>query len=252
MGEQHNSGDEDLEDKGDEAEGAKGADDTSKENDGGADDKGADSDENDDGAGNGDDDKDGGKDGKEPEKKPAVDTDEEPPTRKKNVDFIIERKAQKLAKEKNKVSEDKGGDDNDNDDDEDIAPEDAKVIDQRVNKILSPFIQKQQAEENKLEANDFVTANPQFKPYVDKVLKWAQHPSRSSLPISSIFYEVAGKDLLKIGADMEKKASDKAKETNAGGGNNRGGNGGGTKPVWEQSAEEFEAEQAKVRNKQPE
>lgn len=259
MGEANNSGEEEVKDDksgtDENAEGAKGSDDTRKENDGeGSDDKGADESESGDNA----DDKGSGEDGseksekkddKETDKKNQPNADEEPPARKRNIDFILARKNAKIAKEKDKGN---GKDDEGDDDTDGIAPEDAAVIDKRVQKILSPFIDKQVAEENKQEADTFVAANPHFKPYLDKVLKWAGHPTRQNIPIESIFYEVAGKDLLKIGAELGKKADDKAKETNAGGGANRGGNGGGTKSVWDMSTEEFEAEQGKVRNKQAE
>jgi hypothetical protein len=275
MGDANNSGEEEAKDKtgaDENAEGAEGADDTQADkgkNDGGAEDKGASGDEKKDGGeGDGDgadaDDKGGGEDkgegDKKPkpaDKKPTQDADAEPPKRKRNVDFIIERKAQKIAKSKDKGNgADKGKDEEEDadadNDEEDVAPEDAKIIDKRIAKALKPFADKQVQEQDKAEVDAFVSANPDFKPYADKVLKWAQHPSRQGIPIESIFYEVAGKDLMKIGAERGKKADEEAKKTNAGGGNNRGGNNGGTKPVWEMSKDEFEAEQAKTRNKQPE
>lgn len=251
-----NTGDEEDKDEKsrseNETEGATGADDTKDKNDGADDGKGTDDGDNDDSDGDGADDKGGGEDKGDDKKKPAdkkpTQDDDEPPRRKSTIDHILARKNAKIAKLKDK---DGGAKDDDSDDDDGIAPEDADVIDRRVKKILSPFIDKQVAEENKQEADTFVTENPHFKPYLAKVLKWAQHPTRQNIPISSLFYEVAGKDLLKIGAEMGKKADDKARETNAGGGNNRG-SGSGTKPVWDMSAEEFEAEQANTRNKQTE
>jgi hypothetical protein len=258
MGETNTGADEEVKD----TESENGADNQDEsQNDGGASDEGTESDENaEDGSDKDtDDDKGGGSDdanksdkkGEATEKKPTQNADEKPPTRKRNADFIIERKNAKIAKLKDKGGEDEHNDE-DNQDDDGVAPEDAEIIDRRVKKILAPVIEKQVLEEDKAEIADFVSKNPDFKPYSDKVLKWAQHPSRKGIPIQSLFYEVAGNDLLKIGADRAKKASDKAKESNAGGGNNRGGAQGGSKPVWEQSPEEFEAEQAKVRNKQPE
>lgn len=252
MGDVNNSG-EDLENKSG-AEGEQGADDTQDEsqNNGGADDKGDNSDDKDD-AGDGAD-KGGGEDGdksdkdKSTDKKPAPKVDEDPTTRKRNVDFILERKnakIEKLQKDKdNKANQ--GGEDDDNDD---VAPEDAEIIDKRIAKALKPFADKQVAEADKAEIDDFVAKNPDFKPYAEKVAKWAQHPSRQGIPIKSIFYEVAGDDLMKIGADRAKKATDEAKKTGAGGGNNRNNNGGGSKPVLEQTKEEFEATQLAVRSK---
>lgn len=234
------------------AESEEGTDDTQDEsqNDGGAEDKGASGDDNGDGAGDGADDKGGGEDGAEDktkatDKKPIPKVDEEPPARKRNVDFILERKNAKIAKlqdKNNKPNNDEA------DEDDDVAPEDAEIIDKRVQKHLKPFIEKQIAEEDKAEIDAFIAQNPDFKPYADKVAKWSKHPSRQGLPIKSIFYEVAGDDLMKIGADRSRKADIEAKKTGAGGGNNRG-NGGGAKPVLEQTPEEFEATQNAVRSK---
>jgi hypothetical protein len=46
------------------------------------------------------------------------------------------------------------------------------------------------------------------------------------LPVKTIFYEVAGDKLLKIGADRKTKADEEAKGTQTGGGSNRAGSGG--------------------------
>jgi len=66
------------------------------------------------------------------------------------------------------------------------------------------------------------------------------------LPVKTIFYEVAGDKLLKIGADRKTKADEEAKGTQTGGGSNRAGS-GGEKPIWEMSKDEFEAEKERVR-----
>ena len=229
----------------------KGADETQDEsqNDGGADKgNGSDQDEAGDGDDKGSGEEDGTDKGKSTDKKPTQKADEEPQTRKRNADFIIARKNAKIAKLQDKAG--KGADsEEDESDDDNIDPEDQKVIGKQVEKILSPFIKQQAVAEDQKEIDDFVTQNPDFKPYAAKVAKFAQHPSRAGIPIKTLFYEVAGDDLLKIGADRAKKAGDKAKESGAGGGTNRGNAGGGTKPVSEMSQAEFEAEQNKVRSK---
>lgn len=245
MGENNNAGDEDQ--KIDKSE--SGADDQDEsQNDGGADDKeaeGADTSEDEnaeDGDEAGDDDKSDKDEKSKPKPTPNAD---EPKTRKRNEDFILERKNRKAEKLQKKEA---SADDEAGDDDEDLADDDAKIIDKRVLKVLSPFIKKQMQDEDKQEIDTFVSANPDFKPYVAKVQKFAQHPSRKDLPIESIFYEVAGKDLLKLGAERAKKADDEAKETNAGGGSN---NGSETTPsVWDLTPEEFAAKQEEIRNKQ--
>lgn len=213
-------------------------------------DEAASEDENDEGKPDGDKADEDEEDDKKSDKtksKPAPKADEEPQTRKRNIDFILDRKNRKIEKLQEKTAGAAKKDEEEEEDEDGLADEDAKIIDKRVNKILSPFIQKQMADEDKQEIADFVAANPDFKPYAEKVAKFAQHASRKNLPIESIFYEVAGKDLLKIGADRGKKADDKTKHTQAGGGGNRGGD--APKNVWDLTPAEFAAEQEKIRNK---
>lgn len=171
--------------------------------------------------------------------------DEEPKSRKRNIDFIIQRKNDKIAKlekEKGGANEDEGEGEED-----DIDSDDAKIIDKRVIKAMTPFIQKQMLEEDESEISTFIKDNPDFAPYADKVRKFAQHPTRREMPIKSIFYEVAGDDLLKIGAAREKKATDKAKESSAGGGDGTGGE--SEKGVWDLTPAEFAAQQEKLRQR---
>lgn len=217
-----------------DGEGADGADDKGGKDDGSGD--------GDDDGGKSDDDKSKDKSDKKDEKT-NPDEDEEPKTRKRNIDFILERKDRKIQKLKGK--DDKG---NDDDTDDGVNPEDEKVIGKVVSKYLNPIIEKQIKEEDEQEIATFLTNNPEFKPYADKVRKFSQHESRKNIPIESIFYEVAGKDLMKIGADKARKADKEAKDSGAGGGNNRGGSDGGSKSVWDMTPEEFEKEQQKVRS----
>jgi hypothetical protein len=203
----------------------------------GADDKG----EKDDGSGDGDGDKDKSDDKKD---KTNPDEDEEPKTRKRNIDFILERKNNKIAKLADKAN--KGNNDKDDDGDE-IDPEDENLIAKVVDRKLKPLIDKQIAEEDENEINSFLKVNPEFEKYAGKVRKFAQHELRKNIPIESLFYEVAGKDLMKIGAEKERKATKEAKDTTAGGGNNRN-NAGGSKDIWSMTPEEFTAEQARIRS----
>jgi len=169
--------------------------------------------------------------------------DEEPKSRKRNIDFIIQRKNDKIAK----LEKENNGANEDEDEGDDIDDDDAKIIDKRVAKAMTPFIQKQMLEEDEGEISSFVKDNPDFAPYADKVRKFAQHPTRREMPIKSIFYEVAGDDLLKIGAAREKKATDKAKESSAGGGDGTGGE--SEKGVWDLTPAEFAAQQEKLRQR---
>jgi len=175
-----------------------------------------------------------------------IDADEEPRSRKRNIDFILQRKNEKIAKLQKNANNGNTFDE-DEEEDEDIDAEDARLIDKRISKAMTPLIQKQMLEEDESEINSFVKDNPDFAPYADKVRKFAQHPTRKEMPIKSIFYEVAGDDLLRIGAKREKIATDKAKESGAGGGSGIGGD--VTKNVWSLTPSEFAAEQEKLRQK---
>jgi hypothetical protein len=75
-----------------------------------------------------------------------------------------------------------------------------------------------------------------------------QHPSRRALPIKSIFYEVAGDKLIKIGAERAKQADKKAKDSQTGGGSNRGGE--ANENVWNLTPEQFAERQEKIRRSQ--
>jgi hypothetical protein len=182
---------------------------------------------------------DDGKKAEDPEK-PSVDANEEPQTRKRNIDFIRQRQAKKAEKAAEK------GKDAGEDDDDDFETEEDEKIHKIVEKTVSPLVQKAQQEEDNREIADFLSENPDLKPYETKVRKFMQHESRKALPISSIFFEVAGNDLLKIGAARERKAAEKAKQTQAGGGTTRSGDPKG-KSVLDMTPAEFAAEQQRVR-----
>lgn len=178
------------------------------------------------------------------ESKPTPPADEEPKTRKRNIDFILERKNRKIEKLQDKNNEQQGEDEDDLDN---LDPSDAKIIEKQVAKVLSPFLAKQMLDEDSQEIGTFVKDNPDFAPYAARVAKFAQHQSRKDMPIESIFYEVAGKDLLKLGADRAKKAVDEAKESRAGGSTGPGGS--SEKSVWDLTPDEFSKQQESLRNK---
>lgn len=196
-------------------------------------------------------------DGDADDKKPK-DDGSEPETRKRKTakDFIIERKQRQLNKAKaaaadgNKPKEDAGSDEGDGDagdDDEEINPEDAKLISKVVDAKIAPILKQQQEAEDDAEVKAFVAANPEFAPYEAKARRFMQHQSRAHLPVKSIFYEVAGDDLLKIGAARAKAAEKEARKGQAGGGSSRSVDGG--KSVSEMTPQEFKAFQDSVRAK---
>ncbi len=170
----------------------------------------------------------------------------EPEVRKRlsPQDFIIQRQQKKIAKLKAGEI-----DEIDESENEEVAPEDEALIKKVVAPILQPVLEKTLLAEDEQEIQDFLKDNPDFKPYEAKARRFMQHPSRRQLPIKSIFYEIAGDDLLKIGANRKAKADEKAKQTQTGGGSNRIGEGGG-KSNWELSKEDFEDKQERIRHSQ--
>lgn len=229
--------------------------DTSKNNDGADDDteEGDDADDNnDDGSDDEEetdddeeetDDKKSKKSTSKDDKKTDEDDDKEPPVRKRPSDYARERIERKNAK-KNAGKDDKTSDEDDEDDD--IDPADKETIGKVVAKALKPFVEKEAKAQDEAEIKTFLTDNPDFKPYEAKARKYMAHPSRKDVPIEEIFYGVAGKDLMAIGAKRAKIADKEAKKTKSGGGSD---DAGGVKSVKDMSKAELEAKQQEVRAK---
>ena len=170
----------------------------------------------------------------------------EPEVRKRlsTQDFIIGRQKAKLAKAKAAEGEgEEAGEEGD-----EVAQEDKDLITKVVSPMLAPLVDKSLKAEDDQEVAAFLAENPDFKPFEAKARRYMQHPSRRQMPIKSIFYEVAGDKLLKIGADRSKAADEKAKGTQTGGGSNRAGE--GAKSDWDLPKDEFEAKQERVRRGQ--
>ncbi len=186
------------------------------------------------------------------------DSDKEPDVkpRKSVKDYIIERKEHKIKKleEKLKSGEEDSDDEDDQGDDADDLSE--EKIEKVISKRIAPLeeatrisVEKSLEAEDKAEAKEYVRLHPEFAPYQAKAEKFMKHPSRRQLPIESIFYEVAGKDLMKIGAARQKQADDDAKRSNAGGGT--GGN-EGAKSVKDMTPAEFAAYKEEIRSRRRE
>lgn len=165
-------------------------------------------------------------------------------------DFIIGRQHKKLAKAAKAggkgEGEGEGGESGEGDDDVDEADE--ALINKVVAKNFAPIIDKSLAADDNEEVLGFLTENPDFKPFEAKARRYMAHPSRRNLPIKSIFYEVAGDKLIKIGAERERAAIEKAKGSQTGGGSNRGGE--GVKDDWQLPADDFKAKQERIRRGQ--
>lgn len=188
---------------------------------------------------------DGGKpEGQDP-KKPADAApkgEDDPPvrSRKSAKDFIIQRKDRQLQQQRAAaVNPQPAPQPGENGGDE---------LDEKVNtalaKALTPLAEQQAAAQDKAEIDAFVAANPDFKPYADRVMKLAAHESRRSVPVEDLFYSAAGKDLLALGAERHKAA---AREAAAGTSPAAGADPTPAKSVKEMTPEEFNAMKHSVR-----
>ena len=181
------------------------------------------------------------------ETKPVEDDEPQIRPRKTAKDFIIERQQKKIAKLQEKEQGDSYEDDKSEDEDDEINPDDEKVITRVLSKKLQPLFEDKMKAEDHAEVSEFIATHPEFAPYENKVRKFMQHESRRNLPIKSIFYEVAGDDLIKIGAERERKATEKAGHGSTGGGSARGGL---SKNDWDMTPEEFQAKKEHIRRGQ--
>ena len=151
----------------------------------------------------------------------------------KNKYFAEKRIANKKQKE----------DEND-DDDDGIDPEDEEMVNKVVRKHYGSKLDEVDLQADKAELSEFISDNPAFKPYQAKILKFWRDPSRNHLPVETVAMEAVGyKNLVKIGAKLEKQASINAKkEVNV-------GNSGGLevkKKVKDMSDKEFDQLTEKV------
>lgn len=108
----------------------------------------------------------------------------------------------------------------------DLTPEQLKAFEKVVDKKLQPYKEQQAEQQVETEIASFLEENPDFKPFKDKVKRYAMHPSRENIPVESLFYEVAGPKLMQIGAKRQKQAAQEAKKGKTGGGRPTGTEGG--------------------------
>ena len=60
------------------------------------------------------------------------------------------------------------------------------------------------------DVNKFLATNPAYSELAETVKSWAKHEAYAQIPIENIFYQVAGKDNAKLGAENAKMLADKA------------------------------------------
>lgn len=97
---------------------------------------------------------------------------------------------------------------------------------------------------------EFARQNPEFAPYVDKVLKYWSHPTRAGLPVESVFADAIGaKELMRLGAEKAKKEAEEAEGIRiAGGAKVRELDSSlSTKDIFSMSSEDFKKVKEKIR-----
>jgi hypothetical protein len=254
--------DQDSDATEDESDTSKNTDDNDADDDSGddSDDDDAEDDDDDDGKGNSDDKQgsdaadDDDSDGDDDDADDDQDDGDDPELRKPkagapNSEWAAWRAQEKAKKDK---SGDDSGDDDKGKDGEDT--DDADVPDavaKEVAKQMEPFHKQQQEQEVDTEIAAFIAKNPDFKPYAKKTARWAKHPNRAGVPVKSIFYEVAGDDLMKIGAKRSKAADKKADKTKSAGGQSGNSDGKGSKSYSDMPLSDFgkELEDAKTKRR---
>ena len=137
-------------------------------------------------------------------------------------------------------------------DDEEIDPDDEKTIGKVVDRKIKPLAkltEEIQAVKDRQEVDALINAKPEYGKFREAILKYASHPSYKDVPIHFIAAGLAAKDLQKMGAEKEREAQKKAKETQGGGQPFR--KPGGEQVDWSTvSKEAFEAQRAKVLGQQ--
>ena len=178
-----------------------------------------------------------------------IDDNLEPPVKPRlsSQDYIIGRQHKKLSK-KDESDDDKDKDNKDEGGDNDVMPEDEALINKVVAKNFAPIIDKSLADDDDREVASFLVENPDFKPFEAKVRRFMKHPSRRQLPVKSIFYEVAGDRMLKIGADRRAAADKEGNNSQTGGGSNRTDD--TVVNDFDLTLEEFQAKQERIRRGQ--
>lgn len=119
---------------------------------------------------------------------------------------------------------------------------------QKVQKELTDMRTRDEGREDEAEMDEIIKANPDMAKYKDEVKKLSTDPSRKQVPIKSLFYEAAGDDLIKIGANRASEANADAAETQQNGTST--GNSPDGSSVSDMSNDDFSKMQEGVRNKQ--
>jgi len=136
--------------------------------------------------------------------------------------------------------------------DDEVLPEDEEMIGKVVEKKtkdLKEAVSKIQRIENQADVDSFLRVKPEFGKYREVALKYMSHPAYSNVPVHNIMAIVSSGDMQKLGAQKEREAAKKAKDTQSKGNQTR--QSGSGEIDWKKaSPEEFTAQRAKVLGQQ--
>jgi hypothetical protein len=136
-------------------------------------------------------------------------------------------------------------------DDTEPDPEDVKVIEKVVAKIVGPIKAKAEAQQIETDLQSEFGKHPEYKPYEKQIRAFVTHPNRigfiqNGLPVSSVVIEAIAPYLQKIGAQKERDAAAAAASSQGGGNSVRPAGGGQIKDWGKATAEEVAAKKAEV------
>jgi len=127
----------------------------------------------------------------------------------------------------------------------------ADEIEREDEAVISKVVAKKLAEagvgntNDQVEVDGYIRDNPEFAKYRAVALKYMKDSSYINLPAKNIMAIVAFKDSQKIGAQKEREAAEKAKNTKGGGSDFRKPT--GAKTDWSKAtSEEIEAKKAEI------
>lgn len=189
--------------------------------------------------------------------------DEEPPVRKSKLDYILERKNKKIEKlqksqpanppnPENPDPNTPGGDEYSPEELTKFKKMSEAIFGDRF-KAVDSLTEKTEHDDVENQVSDFFKADPHadlLKEFEGKIRKYAQHPSRSQVPIDELVWGIAGKKLITLAADAVRKAQKAALDSQAGGGGNRKLDAGAKQDWWKLPDEQFLEAQQKIMHPQ--
>jgi len=154
-----------------------------------------------------------------------------------NIDEVTPETRIEIAKKKEAANEE-----------DEIDPDDEvtinKVVDRRVGQLADDL----KTTKDQMEVDTFIRDNPEYTKYRGVALKYMKNSSYSNIPAHNIMAMVASKDLQKLGAQKEREAIDRAKNTSGGGSSFRKPSGGGID--WSKAtSEEVATKKAEILNR---